>query len=332
MRVARASRVGDKQPALDSPTAAAARRPTPKLSASSLVAVGPGVSSSRMPADRGRRQPDSESAPELLETITNGARLSEHKLPPDASRIVGLWVTEYAVQLRPESTPLHLKHVCVETDAIGTCYFERKEPEPAVDENLLGKTYDAALLSKYWKIAALDAVYGAIIRSPDEKHTLRGSAGAKAYDRATIVCDEVRRIASESQARHLRVVNVGVVGDFLAQLTKERRFEVQATDFYEAIINNTVHGVRVKSGRFTERAVAEADVALVTGMTLANDTLDGIMEVARANNTQVILFAETGSNFAEIYLAAGATAVVAESYPFYLSGSESCDVRVYRRT
>jgi uncharacterized protein (DUF4213/DUF364 family) len=185
--------------------------------------------------------------------------------------------------------------------------------------------------TKATRIAAWDAVYGNVIRAPDADMTCNGNANEKALSRATIVCDEVRRIAKELGGRSLKVVNVGVVGDFISQLTREKTFDVRATDFYDTIVDREFHGVTVKAGTYTNRFVRESDIALVTGMTLATDTMDAILAAAKESNTKVILFAETGSNFSEVYLDAGVTTVVAESFPFYLSGAETAKIRIYRK-
>jgi Putative heavy-metal chelation len=269
----------------------------------------------------------------LLARIIRGAKERENSLPHEAFQIRGIWNVEYAVTLRPESSQLHLKHVCVQTNFVGSCYYETELPNPTVDESLIGRHVESAFLNKFWAIAALDAVYGNIVGQPDQRHTLEGTPAEKALARATVVCDEVRAVArSRAGGRaKARVVNVGVVGDFLSQLAKEKTLTLEATDFNDAIVDSEIHGVRVKDGyRHTGPCVARADIALVTGMTLGNDTMEGILATARANNTAVIFFAETGSNFAEVYLEAGATAVVAEPFPFYLSGAKTCEVKVFR--
>jgi hypothetical protein len=270
----------------------------------------------------------------LLTKIGDIAAEREVLLPREAFQIVGVWNTEYAVRLRSGSSPLHLKHVCVQTNHIGTCYYETGMPSPRIDENLVGRhVLDEVWLPRFLRIAALDALFGNLVGSPHDDFSLNGSSADKALARAKIVCDEVFRIADSDFGGKpvVNVVNVGVVGDFIELLVSNSRLRVEATDFYDALVGKSIHGVRVKSGDpNTIRCIESADIALVTGMTLANETIDGIMYAARRHGTRVILFAETGSNFAEVYLNEGAAAVVAESFPFYLSGSDTCRVRVYR--
>ena len=126
------------------------------------------------------------------------------------------------------------------------------------------------------------------------------------------------------------MLNVGVVGDFLELLALNTSLSLHATDYYPAIAGRKLHGAYVRDGKHTLDEVSEADVAIVTGMTLATNTLDDILRVAQENGTHVLLFAETGANFADVYLENGVSTVVAEPFPFYLSGAPSCTVRVHR--
>lgn len=269
----------------------------------------------------------------LLTRIREGAYERAADLGPEALTVVGAWTTEYAVRLRPASSPLHLKHVCVETNAIGSCYYERSARlQPEISETLLGRDVLEDPLSGYLEIAALDALYSNIVRPPDDEYELIGTAAEKALRRSNIVCDEVRRLAHEidREPAAITIANVGVVGDFLEQLVPDG-FNLDATDFYDVVRRKRVHGVRVRRGEEHKQCIRDADVAIVTGMTLATDTVDGIIDTALEHNTRLVFFAETGSHFAEVYNEAGVATVVAEPFPFYLSGSDSCKVRIYRQ-
>lgn len=272
---------------------------------------------------------------DILSYLIQEAKRRERELAPEAFTIVGLWNTEYAVRLTSASTPLHLKHACVETNAIGTCYYERDiAQEPTIEENLIGRRIERAFLNRVWRLAAYDALYANLIRKPDDEVILEGSPVELAQQRASIVCNEVLRLANNinPKSKQLKVVNVGVVGDFLERLSEKTELFVQATDFYDAIMDNEYHGVKVLNGRrFTLPLVQGADIALVTGMTLSNGTMEEIFEAARKGNTALVFFAETGSNFAEEYLKLGADTVISEPFPFYLSGSPKVKIRIFRQ-
>jgi len=255
------------------------------------------------------------------------------RLGDDAVRIRGVWRTSYAIELAPASSRLHLHYLVVQTSGQGCCYYEPTVEEPGVRDTLLGA--DAVtddLGGGAWQIAALDAAYAALCRSADQRVVLEGSNVQKATQRASVVCDEVERaLADTNMSPPPRVTNVGVVGDIIAMI-KHRRADLTltASDYYQRIVGTDVHGVPVRHGSTTPQLVAEADVAIVTGMTLATGTLDEILAVGREHNTAIILFAQTGSHFAEAYLACGAAAVLAEPLPFYLTTEGRSVIDIYR--
>jgi uncharacterized protein (DUF4213/DUF364 family) len=64
-------------------------------------------------------------------------------------------------------------------------------------------------------------------------------------------------------------------------------------------------------------AVSDADAVLVTGMSLAKDTLPSILEAARQNHAAVVVWAATGANLAPLLLLdQGADSVVSETFPY----------------
>jgi hypothetical protein len=260
------------------------------------------------------------------------AAKKNHEVADDAVRIRGAWNTSYVIELAETSSRLHLHYVVVQTVAQGCCYYEPAIEDPGVSEALLGvDAVSGALGAGAWHVAALDAVYALLCREPDDSLTIDGSNIEKSGARASAVSAEVERLLDTFESRKQQtVVNVGVVGDFLAVLGQKHSIELTASDYYQHIVGTEVSGVMVQHGSSTLRLVAEADVALVTGMTLANGTLDEILAIARANDTAVVIFAQTGAHFAETYLDYGATTVVAEPLPFYLSGDGPSTINLFR--
>jgi hypothetical protein len=66
-------------------------------------------------------------------------------------------------------------------------------------------------------------------------------------------------------------------------------------------------------------------------MSLANGTLQGILDAARRAKTKLLIFAQTGHSFAPTYLRLGVDTVVSEPFPFYLSAAGPSEVWVARR-
>jgi uncharacterized UPF0146 family protein len=179
-------------------------------------------------------------------------------------------------------------------------------------------------------IAALDSLFASIPRQPVAVHELRGTPIDKTAVRTRIIADEALRLLGHVCGRRPKVLNVGVVGNVIRDLS-ERGCEVQATDLEPEMIGREVHGVRVEDGYRTHQLVAQADLAIVTGMTIATDSLGLILEAARASGTKLLIFAETGANFGQEYCRTlGVDTVVSEPFPFYIFQGTST-IEVFRK-
>lgn len=287
----------------------------------------------------------------ILNNITN--RLIEiaqsHYAIHDERCIVrGLWKNQYILQLTKKESIFNLKYLIVQTKHQGCCYLE--DYVNGVDESIIGENLlYSPLISKEKTItigitiAYLDAVFASIISEPDERLEINGNNYEKASQRNKIVCDEVKNVLKSRTPKNgnkHNVLVVGVVGGFLYELTKGRNLNVSACDFYSKIVGKDIHGVKVehgtkkdssKLGDRTLELLVDADIALVTGMTLANNTLEEILSVAKKNNTAVVVFAETGANFAEEYCKMGVDSVISEPHPFYLVCAGSTEIKIYRK-
>ena len=181
-------------------------------------------------------------------------------------------------------------------------------------ENLLGQ--DCRLMTAEhlcMQVAALDAAYGSI--NPSVVATLAlegtGSSARRGDLRASLIANEVDRIGAES------VVMVGAVGSVLQELST-RGMRVVAVDMDPAVVGQRLGGVHVSDARDGPTFVERSDAAVITGMALTTETLDDLLEVAVRSQTSVIMFCQTGSNFAPELLRAGVSAVVTERFPFYM--------------
>jgi len=131
------------------------------------------------------------------------------------------------------------------------------------------------------------------------------------------------------KSKNPKVVNVGAIGNFIKEL-RQRDIEVFATDFHSSLVGETLHGVQIEHGGGTLEYVKKCDLALVTGMTLATGTLESIIKTAGDCGTKLVMFCETGANFAEEYCKYGVDVVVSEPFPFYAFQGVS-KIEVFRR-
>jgi hypothetical protein len=122
------------------------------------------------------------------------------------------------------------------------------------------------------------------------------------------------------------------VAQFLEILSEQGDLTVKATDYYSGVVGQNYHGVHILHGSKTNELIAEVDLAIVTGLTLANGTLDEILSIAQKNNTKLAIFAETGAHFASEYCQMGIDLVISEPLPFYLSGSGKTNINIFYRS
>ena len=273
---------------------------------------------------------------DVLDKLFSIAKSKLDVLPKDALTVRGVWNIQYAINLtsNPKSPILNLGYVVVQTINQGCSYYEKTQEDPGINEKFIGRNI-FEMSADYWplEIAGLDAVYSHIIDPPLRVHTIDGSNIQKTVSRANIVVEESLSILKNKipkKGNKFLVVNVGVVGPFLELLARRNDLIVKATDFYRGVVGRNYHGVDVLHGSLTNQIIAESDLAIITGMTLANDTLDGILKVARENNTHLAMFAETGANFACEYCKLGIDIVVSEPLPFYLTGQGKTELKIYK--
>ncbi len=271
----------------------------------------------------------------ILEMLKEKAWKEFNNLPPEAYILRGLWRTEYILKLTNESTTFHLRYILAQTLSQGCSYYELEEEEPMLKPSFIGdNVLDLDTKYKCITIATLDALFGSLKKPPTYSHIIEGTNFEKDYKRAKIICDEAFSILKKKSLKNghkAKVVNVGVVGNILAILKDFNNIQVNASDFYKGVVNAIIYGIKIDHGSKTLDLIAKADLAIVTGMSLANDTLDGILDIAHESNTSLVLFAETGANFAQEYCNMGIDSVVSEPFPFYLSCPGNTTINVYRR-
>lgn len=175
------------------------------------------------------------------------------------------------------------------------------------------------------EVATLDAAFGSVEPAvpPKVEMTGTGTSEERGDLRGTLIANELSRLGIES------VVMVGAVGSVLKELSS-RGMQVSAVDMDPAVVGKKLGGVQVMPSTHTAGLLAHSDAALVTGMTLTTETLEGLMDSALRSATKVVMFCQTGSNFAPDLLELGVSVVIAERFPFYMVPG-STDFRVFRQ-
>ena len=254
-------------------------------------------------------------------------------LPPEYVMIRGVWKVHCLFQ--PSSKERMFRYVFLVSQTLnqGCAYCIEDHYDADFLRSLLGKNYlDLDIRDRGLDISLLDAVYASFPRSPSKVVTLSGDSATKAIQRARLIVDEGTRLLGSPVHGHRTqtVVNVGAVGHIVHELL-DRNYNVLVTDFDPEIIGlPMLDRTPVCSGDRTLEFVAAADLAIVTGMALTTDTLDDILSTAKANDTKLLVFAETGSSFAPMYVSLGVDCVVAEPFPFYIFQGTTT-IEVHRR-
>ncbi len=262
---------------------------------------------------------------EIRKKIQNG------NIKKEDSIVKGLWGVDCLFQPQPTERVFDCKFLIAQTIGQGCVYCDINAYEHSYLRSFVGKNYfdidfkdDSSL-----ELAIMDSLYGEYFnQNCDYESILSGRSSEKAIERSNIIVEEALKLTNGR--KDIRVVNVGVVGNILRGFM-EREIEVCGTDFDPEIVNKNMFGkVPICHGDETLSCVKKADIAIVTGMTIATQTLDSILETAKENGTKVVVFAETGANFASTYLENGVDVFISEPFPFYIFNGDS-KIKVYRK-
>ncbi len=121
-----------------------------------------------------------------------------------------------------------------------------------------------------------------------------------------------RKGAKARKGSKPRAVMVGASSGIISELIN-RGFEVTAADLSPEVVGKKLSGVTVCDGNLANaRLMEEADLAIITGMTLSNRTLSGLMELAKKYNTSTMIWAITGKNLGQYYTEHGADCVISD--------------------
>jgi len=216
----------------------------------------------------------------------------------------------------------------------GYSYAEIKTFDYSVLYNLLGQDakniFEEEQIEYAIKISILDSMYGSLF--PMSKNDILsvsfdGSYTQKDDWRTGIILREADRLIGKSDASHtLKVLNIGVVASFIKALINAG-YNVVGSDFNRTIAEGELAGVKIEDGEKSPYLIKDADLVIATGMTIATETLDEIIQECKKHGAKLIVFAETGHSFADYYLKEGVDVYLSEHFPFYsFSGPSKIDI------
>jgi hypothetical protein len=259
-------------------------------------------------------------------------------LPADPFRLIAFWSVRFLVQATPDErkTCYSMKIAQAETYGRSGGLGPIADPDP----DLVGEDARLILQDARWKdegdrLAVVDSVIGAVSRPPDAQVVLDETAQAKYVARAELFADEVERTlrgrdVKPSRRTPPRVLVVGASAGIIGALVR-RGYDVAATDLSAEVVGRRLAGVLVQDGKLANaRLLSEADLAILTALTLVNGTLPELMRLAKAHRVATMIWAVTARNFGHYYVEHGVDSVISDPAPFLLLPGPAA-IRIWRR-
>jgi len=248
-------------------------------------------------------------------------------LTADPFRLLALWSVSFLVQADPSERKTRYTMRIAQAEGYGRSGgLGPGLPDP--DPDLVGQDTRQILKDRRWKdeadrAAIADLVIGQVSRPADEQIVLDETLRGKYTARAEIFADEATRVlqgraAEARKGNRRRVIVVGATAGILHALLR-RGLDVCATDLASDVVGRTLGGVQVLDGRVANaRLMKDADLAIVTGISLTNGTMPELMSLAKTHNTSTMIWAITGKNFGHYYTDHGVDSVISDPSPFLL--------------
>ena len=199
-----------------------------------------------------------------------------------------------------------------------------------ISGDLLGADcLDLSALSKQLQLCGYDAALASTTSKAKVAYTLRGTPTNKMVRRTDLLIAEIKRIGKALGLNKPRVTCVGAVGSVICAL-RQLGMEVTATDLNPALVNTYFDDVLVQDGALeTARCISNADIALVTGMTLSTFTLHRVVRAANSAGTPIVLFCQSCSNLAPLMVHFPVVSAICESFPFYMFPGDT-RIKIFR--
>jgi len=259
-----------------------------------------------------------------LEAAEKWALEKARELPPELFRLTAYWHIQFIRQPVPRERKTRYTMRLAQSENYGlACGLAPRLPD--LNRNFVGKDVrqilkDRLCRDRIDRTAFVDLVMGHLPQSATSYITLESALRDKYFDRARLFADEAATIIQRKGIKRngARVLVIGATAGIIAAL-KKRGFAVSATDLSPAVVGTELGGVKIGNAKLANAALMKkADLAIITGMTLPNRTLPGLMKLAQQHNTSTMIWAITGRNFGRYYIEHGVDCVISDPSPFLL--------------
>jgi len=294
-----------------------------------------------------RASPSSRSN-QVIETLTPSAFSIEaaekwaleraQEMPPEPFRLTSYFHIDYVVQMGPqERKTRYITRMAKSEERDGLAYGLPPLVLPDVNSDFVGKDVRQTLKDRLCpnridRTALVDVVMGHLSSSANKYVTLEGTVQNKYFNRARIFAEEAEKIIQRKgiKGNIARALVIGATAGIIGAL-RNQGFEVSTTDLSPLIVGTVLGGVKICNGRLANASLMKkADIAIITGMTLPNRTLPGLIKLAQQYSASTMIWAITGKNFGRYYTEHGIDCVISDPTAFHLLPG-SVNIGIWRR-
>jgi Putative heavy-metal chelation len=300
-------------------------------------------------ADMTFRQPREALKPDgfTLEGAEQWALEQTSSLSADRFRLTSFWYIDYIRQHVPGERKTRYIARLAQSENYGIAFgltVALQDTEHALalqdaDRSLVGDDSREILKDRRYRTdvdraALIDLVIGHSPATENDQVMLDQTLRDKHALRARLFAHEteiiMRRKGSDAiKGREPHVLVIGATAGVIGALVT-RGFKVAATDMSEDIIGGNLGGVTVRGETENASLIEEADLVIITGMTLPTRALPSLIERAKISNASTMMWAITGKNFGSYYVEQGVDCVVSDPSPFLLLPGRA-SIEVWRR-
>jgi hypothetical protein len=254
-------------------------------------------------------------------------------LPAELFRITSYWHIDWFVQHLPTDRKTRYTALLAQSENYGiacglTSSFQGTDNAPTLretDNALVGSDGREILKEGRYRndldrTALIDLVAGHFSDVADGRLVVDRERADKYSQKSRLFADETEAVlrrkgedAIKGSKPHILVIGA-MAGTHAALIN--RGFDVTAVDMSSDVVGENLGGVTVRNGVETLKVMETADLAIITGMTLPNGTLGGLIEAAKMNNTSTMIWAVTGRNLGHYYVNHGVDCVISDPAPF----------------
>jgi Putative heavy-metal chelation len=260
-----------------------------------------------------------------IEAAEKWALEKARELAPEPFRLSAYFHIDYIVQQLPRERKTRYTARMAQSENYHGLALGLAPALPDLDPDFVGKDVRQILKDRLCRdnidrTAFVDLVMAHLSQSANEYVTVEGAIQNKYLARMGIFAEEAEKIIQRKgvKTNGARALVIGAAAGIIGAL-KNRGFEVSATDLSPPIVGTVLGGVEVCDARFGNASLMKkADLAIITGMTMPNRTLPGLMKLALQYSTSTMIWAITGKNFGRYYTEHGVDCVISDIAAFHL--------------